>query len=90
MLETVDLLRRESKHQVVSIGKFTVFGIDSYGGFGSEAYSILQDIAKICSSKQTGKSYSETINFYYQRVSVALQTARAMQLEIMRSNVLLS
>jgi hypothetical protein len=73
-----------------SIGKFTVFGIDSYGGFGSEAYSILQVIAKICSSKQTGKSYSETINFYYQRVSVALQTARAMQLEIMRSNVLLS
>jgi hypothetical protein len=70
-----------------TIGKFTVFGIDSYGGFGSEAYSILQDIAKICSSKQTGKSYSDTINFYYQRVSVALQTARAMQLEIMRSNV---
>jgi hypothetical protein len=70
-----------------TIGKFTVFGIDSYGGFGSEAYSILQDIAKI--SSQKGKSYSETLNFYYQRVSVALQTARAKQLEIMRSNVLL-
>jgi hypothetical protein len=70
-----------------SIAEFTVFGIDSYGGFGNEAFSLVKRFSRLCTDNNN--SYSERFQFFLQRLSIALQTARAAQVEIMRSNVIL-